>query len=370
MLVARYGKNARALSVPQERTATVIGAGLAGAAVCERLCARGWSVTLLERHAGPAREASGNHAGAFHPLVSPDDSVFARVTRAAFLAALQRWPSLEARWDECGVLQLARDEKETLSQRRSVAALALPPDYAQLVSRDEAAGHAGMPVAAGGLWFPRGGWVQPASLAEAQLLACGERLERRFNTEAKDLSDLKSNAVILANGAEALRLHPLPHLRLRRVRGQVTYVPAASVDAPRTVVLRGGMVLPALDELCVVGATYDLEDEDPAPRVESHASNLERAAGILPGFTFDPKSVQGRVGFRAVAADRLPVVGNLSGNTYGAFAYGSRGLLWSTLAAEFIASQLEGEPLPVEGTLCDALSPARFARRAARRAGA
>jgi tRNA 5-methylaminomethyl-2-thiouridine biosynthesis bifunctional protein len=154
------------------------------------------------------------------------------------------------------------------------------------------------------------------------------------------------------------------------VRGQVTYVPAASIDAPRAVVLRGGMVLPALDELCVVGATYDLEDDDPAPRVESHASNLERAAGILPGFTFDPKAVHGRVAFRAVAADRLPVVGNLSGNNYGAFAYGSRGLLWSTLAAELIASELEGEPLPMEGTLCDALSPARFARRAARRAGA
>jgi tRNA 5-methylaminomethyl-2-thiouridine biosynthesis bifunctional protein len=369
MLVARYNKPGRIISIPERRNASVVGAGLAGAAVCERLCARGWNVTLLERHAGPAREASGNHAGAFHPLVSPDDSLFARITRAAFLASLQRWSALEARWDPCGVLQLARDEKEALSQRRSVAALSLPPDYAQLVSRDEATAHAGVPVASGGLWFPRGGWVQPASLAEAQLFACGERLERRFNTEVKNLSEFKTNAVILASGTEATALHPLPHLRLRRVRGQVTYVPAASVDAPRAVVLRGGMVLPALDELCVVGATYDLEDEDPAPRVESHASNLERAARILPGFAFDPKSVHGRVSFRAVTADRLPVVGNLSGNTYGAFAYGSRGLLWATLAAELIASELEGEPLPIEGVLCDALSPARFAERAARRSG-
>ena len=369
MLVARYAKSARPVSVPHNRTATVVGAGLAGAAVCERLCARGWSVTLLERHAGAAREASGNHAGAFHPLVSPDDSVFARVTRAAFLASLQRWSSLDARWDACGVLQLARDEKELLSQRRSVAALALPPDYAQLVSREEATGHAGTAVAAGGLWFPRGGWVQPASLAEAQLFACGERLERRFNQEVKDLSACRFGPVILANGAEALQLHPLPHLRLRRVRGQVTYVPATSIDAPRAVVLRGGMVLPALDDICVVGATYDLEDEDPLPRVESNASNLERAAAILPGFAFDPKSVSGRVAFRAVAPDRLPVVGRISDEVHGAFAFGSRGLLWSTLAAELIASELEGEPLPIEGILCDALSPARFARRAARRAG-
>jgi tRNA 5-methylaminomethyl-2-thiouridine biosynthesis bifunctional protein len=367
MLVARYVKAGRSVSNPKNRSATVIGAGLAGAAVCERLCARGWNVTLLERHAGPAKEASGNHAGAFHPLVAPDDSLFARATRAAFLASLQRWASLDGpRWDACGLLQLARDEREALSQRRSVAALALPPDYAALVSRDEAAARAGVPVAAEGLWFPRGGWIQPASLAEALLFACGERLERLFGHEAKAIP--QATAVILANSFEAQRLHPVPHLRLRRVRGQVTYVPAQGVDAPRAVVMRGGMVLPAIDGLCVVGATYDLEDEDPAPRVESHAANLERAARILPGFTFDPKSVEGRVAFRAVTADRLPVVGKLEENLFAAFAYGSRGLLWSTLGAELIASELEGEPLPVEGVLADAMSPGRFAKRAARRA--
>jgi tRNA 5-methylaminomethyl-2-thiouridine biosynthesis bifunctional protein len=368
MLVARYAGTGRIASAPKKKIATVVGAGLAGAAVCERLCARGWNVTLLERHAGPAKEASGNHAGAFHPLVTPDDSLFARATRAAFLASLERWTLLDGpRWDPCGLLQLARDEREALSQRRSIAALALPPDYAALVSRDEASAHAGVPVAAGGIWFPRGGWIQPASLAEAQLFACGERLERRFNTEVKKLSESSSDVVILCNAADALRLHPVAHLRLRRVRGQVTYVHAERMEAPRAVVLRGGMVLPAVDGLCVVGATYDLEDEDPAPRVESHAANLERAARILPGFAFDPKSVEGRVAFRAVAADRLPIVGKIANGCYAGFAYGSRGLLWSTLGAELIASELEGEPLPVEGALADAVAPERFARRAARR---
>ena len=68
--------------------------------------------------------------------------------------------------------------------------------------------------------------------------------------------------------------------------------------------------------------------------------------------------------FRAVTPDRLPVVGKIRGGIYGAFAYGSRGIIWSALAAEIIASELEGEPLPVEGKLADALAPQRFARRA------
>src|SRR5205814_1652675 len=83
-----------------------------------------------------AQEASGNHAGAFHPIATPDDSVFARLTRAAFLYALRSWQELTGlRHDRCGLLQLARSERETASQQAALAGL--PPEYAQLVTRAE-----------------------------------------------------------------------------------------------------------------------------------------------------------------------------------------------------------------------------------------
>src|SRR6267378_2674578 len=347
------------------RTATVIGAGLAGAAICERLCARGWQVRLIERHAAAAQEASGNHAGSFHPLVTPDDSVFARLTRSGFLYGLSRWRKLESiRWDRCGVLQLARDAKEEASQRASIAALALPTEYAQYVTREEAAAHAGVPVEAAGLWFPEAGWIQPQSLVNAQLAACGERLERIFRAEVKTLE--KGATVILATAGDALS--PVPHARLRRVRGQLTYIPAAAIEPPHAVVLRGGMVLPPVDGLCVVGASFDLDDADPAPRASNHVGNLERLQRIISVQT-KPHPLEGRVAFRIVAPDRLPLVGELAEGVYGALAYGSRGFLWAALAAEVLASELEGDPMPIEGTLLDALDPARFARRAMRRIG-
>src|SRR5439155_26432925 len=106
---ARLIRNGSAISIPENRKASVIGAGLAGAALCERLCARGWDVTLHERHAAPAQEASGNLAGAFHPIVTPDDSVFARLTRCAFLFSISVWRrNAGIRWDQCGALQPAR----------------------------------------------------------------------------------------------------------------------------------------------------------------------------------------------------------------------------------------------------------------------
>jgi len=360
MLVARNTRQSNLLPERKNRNAMVIGAGLAGAAVCERLCARGWDVELVERHDGAAQEASGNPAGAFHPIVTPDDSVFARLTRTGFLHSLNRWKCLEnLRWDQCGLLQLARDEREAASQLRSVEGL--PADYAQAVTREEAAAHAGVPVAAGGIWFPEAGWIDPRSLVNAQLAACGSRLSKRFNVEVENLP--RDRVVVLANSFEAPKLHPVPHLRLRRVRGQLTLVPAEAFEPPRAVVLRGGMVLPSVDGACVVGASFDIDDADPAPRAESHAGNLERLARIVP-FAAAPKDLQGRVAFRSVTPDRLPVVGALGENVYGAFAYGSRGLVWAALAAELIASHLEGEPLPLEGKLVDALSPLRFKMRA------
>ena len=358
MLVARSLKGKTSSNT--ERRAVVVGAGLAGAAVCERLCARGWEVALHERHPEAAQEASGNHAGTFHPLATPDDHVMARLTRASYLYSLHRWSFLEkVRWDPCGVLQLARTPKEDASQQR--AAAGWPAAYAQYVTREEAAAHAGVPLPAGGLWFPQGGWIQPQSLVRAQLAACGGLLHGKFSSELKALPE--TGIVILANAAGAPKLHPVPHLRLRGVRGQLTHVPADRIEPPHVVVLRGGMVLPPVDGVCVVGASYDVDDEDPAPRADSHAGNLARLGEIIP-HSLNDFSFEGRVAFRAVAPDRLPVVGRIAEGVYGAFAYGSRGLVWAALAAEIIASELEGEPLPVEGALADAVAPARFRRRA------
>jgi tRNA 5-methylaminomethyl-2-thiouridine biosynthesis bifunctional protein len=52
---------------------------------------------------------------------------------------------------------------------------------------------------------------------------------------------------------------------------------------------------------------------------------------------------------------------------YCASAYASRGLVWAALAGEMLASLIEGEPLPLEGDLADALDPGRFVLKQARR---
>ena len=367
MLVGRLIRRVKEPQRFTDRRAMVIGAGVAGAAAAERLAARGWQVTVIERHRAPAEEASGNPAGAFHPVIAPDDSLFARWTRAAFLFSLNHWKNLNGlQWARCGVLQLARDERELASQRRALETLGYPPRYARF------------DAARGGIWFPEGGWLQPRSLVSALL----SNVNVIYGREVADLvgegnawnaKDAKGDIIasapvlVLANAADALRLRPQPAVRLQRVRGQLTLVPA--IAGLEHVLLRGGMALPGVGGLSVVGASYDIGDADPSLRVDSHAGNLERLERILPGAAagLDPAKLEGRVGFRATVRDRLPLVGAIENGLFAAFAYGSRGLLWAGLCGELIASQLEGEPLPVERKLAAAVAPERFLLRQKKR---
>ena len=51
-------------------------------------------------------------------------------------------------------------------------------------------------------------------------------------------------------------------------------------------------------------------------------------------------------------------------------ALGSRGITQAALGAEVLAARLTGAPCPLPASLVDALDPARFAVRAARRGDA
>jgi len=401
-----------------ERHAIVIGTGLAGCAAIERLTARGWRVTSLERHAGVARDASGNPAGVFHPMMSRDDSVGSRITRAGFLYALRQWSALEQRGYRPlrgpeGLLQIAADDDEAAAMAQAFASFAYPSDYVTAVSRDDAQRIANQRVARGGWFFPHGGWIDPASLCAAQCEAAGGLLERRFNVEvarierienqwivfdAKDVAIASAPVVIFANAHEAARVAGLRHASTRSVRGQLTLLPNDAASALHVPVIGEGYAVPLPDGVTLTGATYDIDDRDTRIRDEAHVENIERLAQMLPDMRdaldkHAPSSLTGRVAFRCVTSDRLPMIGAFADEAaavseagklrgawpldlphaqglYGAFAFGSRGLVWASLGAELIASQIEGEPWPIERDLAEALDPARFLLRALRQGNA
>jgi tRNA 5-methylaminomethyl-2-thiouridine biosynthesis bifunctional protein len=379
---------------PLEHHALIVGAGLAGCGVTERLAARGWRVTLIDRHDQPAQEASGNLAGTFHPVVSRDDNLLARLTRNAFLYGARAWAGLERRghaplWAQCGVLQLP-------GERRRGAGLpdmaGWPADYVKQLNVDDASARCGVLLKQGGLWFPGGGWIVPGTLCAAQLAAAGDAVTTHFATEVAHCEyadgnwrvfDRRENLIakapvlILANALDAARLMPQLSAALRAVRGQLTYLPPEGFERLAACLCGNGYLLPNVKGRVVAGATYEPDDDDVATRDAGHAENLARVANILASALpkIDSSALTGRAALRAVTSDRMPLIGAIPApansaqnvvrakrlpHAYCATGFASRGILWGTLAGEVLASQLEGEPAPVESDLLRAIDPARF----------
>jgi len=387
-----------------ERHALILGGGIAGCALAQRLAVRGWRVDLMERHDHLAGEGSGNLAGIVRPLLSRDDNIASRLNRACFLHARRAWADLEAagfasRRGLDGVLQIARDAAHEARQRTLAATY--PPDYVRFLERAEASALIGQPTAFGGWWFPQGGWASPPTLCRALAAAAGDLLTLRLNQQVERLewtgetwhaldasgtTLAQAPVAILASGAMARALEVARDLPITPVRGQVSHVPAGRLPPFRHALCCEGYLTLALDGLHCLGASYAY-DAGTELRQEEHAGNLLRLARILPGAeqALNPGDLGGRVGFRAATPDRLPLVGALPdpdaplardirlqdmprlAHLYGLLGLGSRGLVWATLAAEALASQLHGDPLPMEGDLMDALAPARFRLRAHRR---
>lgn len=388
------------------RRVIVIGAGLAGCAVAERLAARGVALTLIERHPAPACEASGNLAGVLRPNLMAGETQAARFSRAAFLHASAHLRRLAAegsalRWGPTGVIQIARDAAHFAELQSLLERSAWPHSYARLLPDWALSQRLGWPAEQGGCWYPRGAWVNPPSLCTALLDRAGGRVVRAFSREALRLiphatgwrvEDARGNcfeaeAVVIANAADALRLSPCEDLPLMRVRGQTTLLPRDVAPGLDITVCREGYIAPGPDGRLCLGASFDFDDTNTAPDARAHLANLARLDSLLPGAArgLDVAALEGRVAFRTATPDRLPLVGALRDTDrpvatslplmprlpglYALLGLGARGMVWSVLAAELLASQMLHEPLPVERDVAQALDPARFAMRALRHAG-
>ncbi|MFM9383419.1 bifunctional tRNA (5-methylaminomethyl-2-thiouridine)(34)-methyltransferase MnmD/FAD-dependent 5-carboxymethylaminomethyl-2-thiouridine(34) oxidoreductase MnmC [Pseudomonas sp. UV AK001] len=401
---------ARPAPVTGERRALVIGAGLAGCATAASLAARGWQVSLLERHAGVAQEASGNPQGVLYLKLSAHGTALSQLIVSGFgytrrlLETLQRGTD----WDDCGVLQLAFNEKER--ERQAQLAAAFPEDLLQWLDQPEAQARAGISLAHGGLYYPEGGWVHPPALCQAQsaqpgitLLTHQDAIELRkvdSQWQAFDGDRMIATApvVVLAGAAEIKRFAQSAELPLKRIRGQITRL-AQTEDSQTlaTVVCAEGYVAPARLGEHTLGASFDFNNDDLTPTIAEHLGNLAMLEEISEDLVLrlhikdqDPEHLEGRAAFRCTSPDYLPIVGPLADRvafdqTYAVLGkdarqvpdiacpwldglyvnsgHGSRGLITAPLSGELLAAWLDNEPLPLPRSVAEACHPNRFALR-------
>jgi tRNA 5-methylaminomethyl-2-thiouridine biosynthesis bifunctional protein len=399
------------------KTVAVVGAGLSGAFTAEALARRGWQVTVIERHARAAQEASGNEIGVIFSKLSAFTGRDYAFYAHSYLHAIRQLPDLLPRdehWQPCGVLQLAFDDKERRRQQQVIDSGVWPPEVVCYQEAAEAGNRAGVSLPVGGLFFNGAGWLSPRRVCE-YLLARHSSVQLLNNTEVLRLEPdsgawriltangkmvTHSDVVVLATAADTVRFEPTAFLPLSRIRGQVTPVPATTRSSRLGPVLcYDGYITPAVAGWHGVGATFSHRDSEAAARVDDDHENLnllqdrvpclyEALQVPQPGMFKHPV---GRAAFRCHTPDYLPVVGPVpeveafnrqyaplskgqlkrpyeAGSylrgLYVNTAHGSRGVTTTPLCAEMIAAYICGEPQPVGETMRQALHPARFVIRA------
>ncbi|MFK3969388.1 bifunctional tRNA (5-methylaminomethyl-2-thiouridine)(34)-methyltransferase MnmD/FAD-dependent 5-carboxymethylaminomethyl-2-thiouridine(34) oxidoreductase MnmC [Pseudomonas sp. NPDC087358] len=392
------------------RKALVIGAGLAGCATAASLAARGWQVSLLERHQDLAQEASGNPQGVLYLKLSAHGTALSQLILSGFghtrrlLERLQRGVD----WDDCGVLQLAFDEKE--HERQAQLAGAFSSDLLQVLDKADAQARAGIALNSGGLFYPEGGWVHPPALCRHQagqvnvrLLVHHDVVELRRQGElwqAWDGEQLLDSApvVVLAGAADIKRFPASAELPLKRIRGQITRLAQTPLSQSlSTVVCAEGYVAPGRLGEHTLGASFDFKSDDLTPTTAEHLGNLQLLREIstdladrLQAGELAAEQLQGRAAFRCTSPDYLPIVGPLTDREAFLDAYsvlrkdarqvpqaecpwldglyvnsghGSRGLITAPLSGELIAAWLDNEPLPLPRSVAEACHPNRFVLR-------
>lgn len=373
----------------------VIGAGLAGSQAAYALAQRGIKVTVVDSGATVAAGASGNHQGALYTRITKGPTAVSQFYLRGFFYARQQLKALGGSpkakiYQPTPLLSLLADEDAQAEAKRLLTRHRFSANFLTITSKY------------GRQWLANhlSASVSPPALCQRLLghsaitLSLGHRIEKLSPTAQGvwrlegSRQAIHADAVVLAASYAVDQLWPLAYLGIKAIRGQVSYLAAASFDGPEEILTADRYLLPSLAGVATAGASFNLHHSDPALRPEDREYNLAAAAALL-GQPLSAAAVVGeRVSFRGVSKDYLPIVGKVPDydlcqerfgylakdakqpvdlaavpyhrGLYLSVAHGSRGLSSAALCGEILAAEIAGEPAPVEQSVLRSLAPERY----------
>lgn len=382
-----------------QRLATVVGAGLAGAALAHALVGRGWRVELIDAEPGPAQGASSLPVGMLSPHVTRAPTPLSRLTALGVpctRAELQARVPQGAGWQACEVHNHGHD------QGVWPAALVRPGALVQAwIAEAEATGRLTT------RWNSQVSRIGPGTSTDGGWVlqdAAGHTLAR---APVVAVTGAIGSLSLLASAGL-----PPDWLPLRPVQGQMSL---AALDGPA---LAGGpqrdngVFVPSYQDsglapqwpthIWSMGSTYERGATHTEVRDGAHQRNLDSLRALHPAGagaferTWQSGRLLGWAQVRCASLDRLPLCGALpdaaalqaervrterrrwrpgpadTPRLPGLFtlcALGSRGLTLAAWCAQRLAEQIDGAEVQAEADLWAAIDPARFAWRQTRRAG-
>jgi tRNA 5-methylaminomethyl-2-thiouridine biosynthesis bifunctional protein len=392
---------------PKSQSAIIIGGGLAGTSAAYSLAMRGWDVTLIERNAHIASEASGNPFGILTPLITHKKDPIGEFYLRGFsysLAHLHKITSLNhtTHFYNTGALEL-----NTSKITRNLADTIIPIADIKKTSAAAASQYCGVKISSDALFLDKCGFVNPSALCNSNITLMADKINILFYKDILSLNKTCENwvvkdsggievksapVVIIANAADAIKFSQCNWLPIDKVRGQLTYLPASVIEnnnAKVSTILcyEGGYIIPEINGYYCVGATYGRHNFNHEINLEDHKINIANLRKNIDIGEVEYEKLQGRVAFRATCIDRRPIIGAVPNveaflqdyadlhhgrknkhypagqyleGLYISTAYGSRGLSGCIIGGEILAAMINNDELPLPQNIVNTVNPARF----------
>ena len=323
----------------------IIGAGIVGLALADKLCHAGFEVTLIERGNAPGAGASGVPAALVHPPSGAADSFEFGIQSHAHRYAKQRIAALNAAGFDAGFAPLTIFEQR--KNGRTLTHLA-------------------------------GGWLRPSCLLTALVtdaLSTGKlTLLRNICVQSLRPSGLGAtlnfdgksqhfDAVIVCNGIAAAEL--LPTLALRPVTGQVELVRSAALPKIAHAYCGQSNIIPMTPQLWCVGNSYERGVIADQPKAAIRTQLLQSAGVVLDDAEFERFAAHcsSWVGTRVESNLRLPLIGALHPGVWLNTAHSSKGFITAFFAAEIISAAITGRAHSIPARLIWAVALAGRAEK-------
>lgn len=392
---------------------TIVGGGIASAALCLALAKRGIKITLLCQDEQLAQGASGNRQGGFYPLINSQHDFISQLYSQAFFYTKHTLVDLKAQGfafagEFCGSLQLAYNQKLVARYQQLVGSGNYPADFVQWLSPKQASEVANIMLPHPSLYFPQAGWLCPSQVTKALLQRAQtlSEVEVKFNSSVSNIfsendqwilnlqhrQQHQTKHLILANGDQINDFTQTKQLPVYRTSGQVTHLDTTEQLSPlSTLLCYKGYLTPNNNGEHCIGASFERDktlNELTEIEQRENISKLVECTDNAPwATTLAPDKLAGKVGVRMSAKDHLPMVGAIPdavdtvrqyfdlprgkpahkyplaphfNNLYVIGALGSRGLCSANLLAEILACQLTQQPQPVSQALLNQLNPNRY----------
>lgn len=377
--------------IPEQTSAVVIGAGLAGCLTAYALACRGWQVDILDSQAEVASGASGISQLALRCRLFNEANPHASFYLQAYSYAVALYSQLGIQntnvFHPTGLLQAASAlNKKSLLRPEAIDQL-YPPE---IVSLNDT----------GDYWFQNGGWADSSELCNH--LINHELINFRPNTSIHSLnrSDglwqlldseqkliCETSTLVLANGPAANGFLQSKHLPLQTSYGQSSQFAGPTLSGLNHVICADKSIFPGYNGMHTVSATYRDANESKKIHRDDDAKNQRSLEAMLDLSADSVALKKSQIGARCQSRDRFPVVGLLPDflvmkddfaelsrnakaevNKQGSYldglyintGHGSNGLSSCPLSGEYLASLICGESSPLNTQTITAIHPARF----------